>query len=273
MSELPTAPSAVAPGERGPARAGLHARAAALAGALVAGLLDWFYPRHCYHCGVPLEESRARILCRSCTEALVAARITGAVCNVCGLPLAAQPVDGVLCITCRAEARHFDLARSFLSYAGPASSVIRAFKFDGQFFLGPRFLAAMLDRGWLPADIGPADLVVPVPLHPQRRRERGYDQALLLSRVVAARLGGRLLVHALVRTRYTSQQSLLPVGKRWDNVRGAFAVRDAAAVRDRRVLLVDDVMTTGVTASECAKVLKKAGAAHVQVLTLARPAP
>lgn len=190
-----------------------------------------------------------------------------------GLPQAGELRSGTVCIGCRVEGRHFDCARAFVTYEGPASSVIRAFKFNGQFFLGPKLLGAMLDRGWMPPDIGGAELVVPVPLHPRRRRERGYDQALLLAKVLAKRLGCKLLPGVLVRTRYTSQQALLPVGRRWDNVRGAFAVRDPARFRGRRVLLVDDVMTTGMTASECAKVLKRAGAENVQVLTLARPRP
>jgi ComF family protein len=277
--------------------------AVALPGTVLNSLLDWFYPRHCYHCGRHLQDSGARILCGACSKELADGRIVGAKCAICGLPLAGAAVGRLpvpdeaiagsplageaagglphageleaapLCITCRAEERHFDLARAIVTYAGPASSVIRAFKFGGQFFLGPRFLEAMLDRGWMPPEIGGAELVAPVPLHPRRRRERGYDQALLLARVLAKRLGGKLLPGVLVRTRYTSQQALLPVARRWDNVRGAFGVRDAAKFRGRRVLLVDDVMTTGMTASECARVLKKAGAEHVQVLTLARPAP
>jgi len=239
----------------------LAERAAALPGALFGSLLDWFYPRHCYHCGFHLHDGRARMLCKACAKELAADRIVGPMCVLCGLPFARPSEDGsssdkggdalpaaglqpgTLCITCRAEKRHFDRARAFVAYAGPASSVIREFKFGGQFFLGPRFLDAMLDRGWMPADIKPAEFVVPVPLHPRRRRERGYDQALLLGKVFARRLGCKLLPGVLVRTRYTSQQALLPMVKRGDNVRGAFAVTKPAKVRQRRVLLVDDVLS------------------------------
>lgn len=245
----------------------------ALLGGLFHSVLDWFYPRHCYHCGRPLHEGRSRMLCGDCSGELSARRIVGEVCQQCGFPFAGPVAPGTLCTTCRAERRHFDRARAFFTYAGPAVSIIQHFKFDGSFFLGPRLLAGVLDRGWMPTDMDGAEAVVPVPLHPRRRRERGYDQALLLSRVLAERLGCRLLGGVLVRTRYTSQQALLPVERRWDNVRGAFAVRKPARVRGRRLLLMDDVMTTGVTADECARALKGAGAGHVQVLTLARTAP
>lgn len=236
-------------------------------------LLDWFYPRHCYHCGESLHESMAEMLCRDCLADLTAARMSEPVCALCGLPLAGQPAPGTLCMRCRAEQRHFDLARALFAYAGPGRSLIHCYKFEGAYFLGPKVLRNLLRRGWLPPDVGDVDAALPVPLHPRRRRERGYDQGLLLAGALAGELNCRLVRGALVRTRYTSQQALLPASRRWDNVRGAFGVRKANVVRGRRLLLVDDVMTSGTTADECAKVLKKAGAREVRVFTLARTVP
>ncbi|NLW51502.1 MAG: ComF family protein [Candidatus Brocadiaceae bacterium] len=235
--------------------------------------LDWFYPRHCCHCGLPLAEFDARTLCADCTADLRALRITGTVCDVCGVPLSGDPAAGSLCIACRAEARHFDRARGFVLYAEPIRSVIHSFKFGGSYFLGPRVLRFMLERGWYPDGLEPADAVMPIPLHPRRRRERGYDQALLLARVLARRLDLPLQAGTLIRTRYTSQQARLAPRQRWDNVRGAFRVRSRAEVAGRRLMLVDDVLTTATTARECARVLKRHGAAHVQVVTLARTPP
>ena len=235
--------------------------------------LDWFYPRHCYHCGRPLNDSDAQTLCIDCSGELREQRITGALCDLCGLPLPGDVEKGTLCVACRAEQCHFDRARAFVRYAGPVRSIIRSFKFEGCYFLGPRVLRAMLDRGWLPDGLDDADALLPIPLHRRRRCERGYDQALLLGRVLARHMGLPLQTGALIRCRYTSQQSLLPQRRRWDNVRGAFAVRSPARVEGRRLLLVDDVLTTATTARECARVLKQAGVAHVQVLTLARAAP
>ncbi len=237
------------------------------------GILDWFYPRHCYHCGESLHECDAEMLCGECLADLTAARISAPVCALCGLPLAGQPAPGTLCMRCRAEQRHFDLARALFAYAGPGRSLIQHYKFQGAYFLGPKVLRTLLGRGWLPPDLSDVDAALPVPLHPRRRRERGYDQAMLLAAALARALDCRLVRGALVRTRYTSQQALLPASRRWDNVRGAFAVRKAEAVRGRRLLLVDDVMTSGTTADECAKALKHAGAEEVRVFTLARTIP
>jgi len=247
--------------------------ALALVDECVQSALDWLYPPHCRHCGSPLAGGGSRLLCGGCEEQLFRSRIGEAACAECGLPLSGDPAPGTLCMDCRAMRREFDVARAFFRYAGPVASLIRAFKFDGEYRLGPALLRALLEEWGLPEALGEADSVVPVPLHPKRRRERGYDQAVLLARTVARRLGRPLLRRALTRTRYTSQQSLLPVSRRWDNVRAAFSVRDADSVSGRRLLLVDDVMTTGSTADQCARVLKRAGAAAVAVLTLARTGP
>jgi len=237
------------------------------------GMLDWVYPRHCCHCEAPLHQQRGRWLCAGCSRHLEAQRICAPLCARCGLPLAGAPAPGTLCTTCRLEERQFDRARAFVAYGGPAASLVKAFKFQGDYFLGPALLRAMVERGWMPTNVGRPDCVVPIPLHARRRRERGYDQALLLGREVARQMGVPLVGGALVRARYTSQQSLLPVRSRWDNVRGAFRVARPGRVAGRNILLVDDVLTTGVTASECARALKKAGATQVAVLTLARTAP
>jgi ComF family protein len=243
-----------------------------IAAHLSGAVLDWFYPLHCYHCGEWVGNPGRGLLCAACSADLVASRLLSPVCDLCGLPLAGEPEPGTLCTECQVRRRRFDRARAFVTYEGAAASLIRGFKFDGDYFVGPRLLRVMLAREWLPAGLED-DVVVPVPLHRRRRRERGYDQALLLAKVLARRLRLPLAAGALARTRYTSQQSLLPESQRWDNVRGAFAVRRRGAVEGRRVLLVDDVMTTGVTADECARVLKRAGAAQVHVLTIARTAP
>jgi ComF family protein len=236
-------------------------------------LLDWVYPRHCYDCGASMSGGGGRYLCGACAADLAAIRVMAPVCSLCGLPMSGELAPGTLCVACRAERRSIDAARAFVGYLRPATSLIRHFKFRGAWFLGPRIMEAMFGRGWAPDGLAEPELVLPIPLHPRRRRERGYDQAALLARVVARQADRPLRRDVLVRTRYTSQQSRLHMRRRWDNVRGAFTVRKPDVVSGRSVLLVDDVLTTGGTADECAKVLKKAGAARVEVLTLARTAP
>jgi len=242
-------------------------------GALAGAVLDWLYPRHCYQCEQPIIDSRSHALCRACYREFVASRIGPSVCACCGLPFETAVEDDAQCVGCRLQERHFDAARALFAYVGPGASLIKSFKFHGDYFLGPRLLAALLREGWMPPGIKRPDAVLPIPLHPRRRRERGYDQAVLLARVVARHFDCELLRSALVRTRYTSQQALLPVSKRWDNVRRAFTVARTHEVAGRALLVVDDVLTTGVTAGECARALKRAGATRVQVLTLARALP
>ncbi len=127
-------------------------------------------------------------------------------------------------------------------------------------FLGPE----------LPYSSADCDLVVPVPLHRRRLWWRGFNQAALLARAVSRRMGRPVDAGALVRSRFTAPQTSQSHDERRRNVRSAFVVRRPQRVIGRRVLLVDDVMTTGATADECARVLLKAGAQRVDVLTLAR---
>jgi ComF family protein len=248
----------------------ITSRALGAVGHALDAVLDWVYPRHCYHCGDLLLTRDRRLLCGSCVDHVQGLLLTGPICALCGLPLAGKPQDGTLCTLCRTERRHFDVARALVEYHGPVVPLVHAFKFDGEFFLGARLVEGLLRMAGMPDGIGVVDAVAPVPLHRRRRRERGYDQSLLLARACARQLRAPLLRKALVRERYTPQQALLPVGKRWDNVRAAFTVRRPDLVARRRILLVDDVMTSGNTVSECSRVLRAAGAEAVMVLALAR---
>jgi len=241
---------------------------------LVAGsALDLLYPRHCYHCGKPLDGQASLILCRTCFQELASLRIRAPLCARCGLPLAGDVRSETTCLMCQQRPPRFDLARAFFPYGSPIAPIIRTFKFHNEFFLGPMVAERVVKLGWMPPEIQDVDAIVPVPLHPRRRRERGYDQALLLAAAFARSVNLPLIADALKRTRYTSQQARLTVSRRRENVRGAFAANAKRNLCGLRLLLVDDVMTTGATAGECAKVLKKAGAAKVSVLTLARTTP
>ena len=246
------------------------------ASCVAAGLLDWFYPPHCRQCGLPLSGRKDRLLCDHCHARLERTRIRPPVCDLCGLPMDLDPARGLpTCLRCGAGRPHFDRARSLFAYSGPAMSLIVDLKFHGAFYLADWFVRRASSTGWLgeaAAALGsarPVDVVAPVPLHPRRRHERGYDQALLIARSLAPQVNAPLCAGALRRLRYTEPQTRLTAARRWKNVRGAFACGEADWV-GRHVLLVDDVMTTGATASECARVLKRGGAAMVSVLTLAR---
>ncbi|MGH9660310.1 MAG: ComF family protein [Bryobacteraceae bacterium] len=170
------------------------------------------------------------------------------------------------CALCRLGARSFRAAYCFGAYEGVLLDLTRLFKYEGMKPLGT-VLGDLLYRA-LPVDEA-FDVVTPMPLHWRRRLERGFNQAEVLARHVARRR--RLpLARAVRRVRDTGSQTGLTPAQRRRNVAGAFRVRRAEAVRGNRVLLIDDVMTTGATASACAAELKRAGAASVTVLALTR---
>jgi len=207
--------------------------------------------------------------CPDCWGAMP--RLSQPWCPRCGLPFA-SPVALLhspthLCAACREREPPFDRARSAVAYDGVAASAIHLMKYQRR-----RLLARPLGALLLPLldELGPADGVVPVPLHVGRLREREFNQALALARVVCRATGWPLRWELLERIRPTRAQVGLEAVERRRNVRRAFRVRRAEAVQGARLLLVDDVMTTGSTVHECARVLKRAGAGAVQVVTVAR---
>jgi ComF family protein len=184
-----------------------------------------------------------------------------------------------LCASCRQGEQEFDLARSYGLYAGNLRKAILHLKFHRRVFLGHR-LGALLVRAWQALPEPDSAIVVPVPLHPSRRRRRGFNQAELLARGLVRRLGKeerrqglRLVAGALRRIRATVPQVGLSVSARRENVSGVFSVGRPEQVRNRTVVLIDDVMTTGATLSACAAALKQAGASRVLALSLARATP
>ena len=180
--------------------------------------------------------------------------------------------EGGVCGECRDQPRTFRAARSAGLYEGVLRTLILRFKYSPSRPLADPLAAVlhecMLRRRVLNPD--KIDCLLPVPVHPQRLRERDYNQSAEMAIVVGRRMRIPVDTKSLRKTRETRPQMTLSARDRQSNLVGAFAVRDADAVRGKRILLIDDVMTTGATAQECAKTLLAAGAAEVRVLTLAR---
>ncbi len=241
-----------------------RARAAGLA--RLAGLL--VFPSFCHICREPLEDAGEKIVCGACLAKL-APRV-GPICPRCGR-FHAGSGDDHLCARCLGQAPAFSTHRSCGVYGGTLKDVILLFKYRKYAPLS-RPLARFADS-CLAADRTlweNADLLVPVPLHPSRRRERGFNQARLLARDLGARRGVNVLTGALVKTRNRPAQAGLRAADRERNVRSAYGVKHTDKVRNRTLILVDDVTTTGATIRECARVLKNAGAREVRAITLAQ---
>ncbi len=237
---------------------------------LATTILDLVFPALCPVCRATLGPGRRDPLCGACWDAI--ARIERPYCAVCGTPCATFGAatgdpDQTLCVPCAAERPAYDYARSAAMYAGALRDALHAFKFSGKRALARPLAELLLEQcaGALPAGIA---AVVPVPLSPDRERERGFNQARLLAERVARHLGARLEPRWLARTRATRPQSDLSAAERRLNVRDAF--RASPAVARRHVLVVDDILTTGATVEECARALRAAGAGRIGVLTVAR---
>jgi competence protein ComFC len=225
------------------------------AGAASAGewLVDLIYPKRCATC-----EERGRWVCDACFA--LTPLFDRVFCPRCGDP----PASGRC--RCATLPDGLDRMRSAGPFAGWLRDSIHAFKFEEEWARADHLAALMVPVVEL---LGPVDVIVPIPLHPSRLRERGYNQSALLARRVAASLD-REFSDGVARTRATQQQALLDAAARATNVAGAFAVRDASAFNGRHVLLIDDVLTTGATLSECAAAIRIAGAISVSAVTIAR---
>ncbi|WP_449243311.1 phosphoribosyltransferase family protein [Desulfovibrio sp.] len=224
------------------------------------GLLE----SRCPACG-SLQEGPAR-LCPACAARL-APRL-GGYCPGCGA-LAQDPgLPPLLCLQCSAEPRPWDRLYFHGPYEGLLRDLILRYKFARSLGLG-RLLQGLALDAFRPGGGPLPELLVPVPLHPWRLLWRGYNQSLELARLLARRSGLPLAARALRRVRRTTPQTRVPGHRRRENIRDAFAA-DPALVGGRRVLLVDDVLTTGATLEEGARTLRRAGAARVEVLVLAK---
>jgi ComF family protein len=237
------------------------------AGSALAGLVDLLMPPTCMACGVRVATPLS--WCADCWGALPAN--AGPRCACCAVPLPATWQAEALCFGCQSAPPGFDRAAAPFLYDGPARQVVLKLKSGREAYAAP--MAAAMRRAAHDL-LGPDALLVPVPLHPGRLFDRGFNQALLLARALAVDGGGRLLPATLLRVKATPRTRGMTRAQRARNVEGAFRVREGgrAMLEGRRVLLVDDVMTSGATASACARVLKRAGAAAVDVLVFARVA-
>ena len=225
-----------------------------------------FYPPVCTICSANV--ASREYLCEECDAKIT--RIVPPFCAKCSEPFEGAITGPFTCANCAHRTIYFDAAVSAYRSRGIVRRIILDFKYGRQLYLRhlvARWLFAALDDDRLRDQR--FDVIIPVPLHPARERERGFNQATLLAELASAQMS--LQARPLLeRTRYTTTQTAFDRAERMENLHGAFRLRKSADVRKLRVLLIDDVLTTGSTLSECARVLKKAGAISVHAATAAR---
>jgi competence protein ComFC len=224
------------------------------------------YPATCTLCGNNVRAGED--LCNGCETKI--ARIVAPFCETCSEPFEGSITSAFTCANCTHRTIYFDAAVAAYRGRGVVREIIHEFKYGRQIHLRhlvARWLRAALDDKRL-RDVS-LDVIVPVPLHPARQRERGFNQASLLAELLSAQtsIPSKPM---LERIRYTTTQTALDRSERMENLHNAFRLRKNADVRGLRVLLIDDVLTTGSTLSECARVLKRAGATSVHAATAAR---
>lgn len=227
-------------------------------------VVDGVLPPRCLACGTTVDEIDA--LCGRCWAAITF--FAPPWCTNCGAPFPHPMGEKAVCADCARRQPSWDRARSVMRYDRHSRRLALMLKHGDH-----THLAGALGR-WMHRAGGEvlaeAELLIPVPLHWTRLFTRRYNQAVLLAQAIRAAGGPPVAADWLARRRRTPSQGLLGPAARARNVRGAFALRRGRSVKGKRVVLVDDVMTTGATAEECARVLRRAGAAHVGVLVLAR---
>ncbi len=220
--------------------------------------------------------SLATCLCPNCLTELKT--VESPLCICCGLPFSSRQDQDHYCGACLASGREFGIARAPLVYDRIITEVIHCFKYRGKIQLARplgELLLTAFARFW---DINSVDLILPVPLHSSRLRRRGFNQAGLLIRnwyKIAHRHFGdlshiRIADDILIRTMATAPQSALGRAQRSQNIKNAFGLDGEEKIRGKKILLIDDVYTTGATVNECGRLLLKSGAQGVDVLTLAR---
>ena len=231
------------------------------------GLLDLVYPRQCAGCSGHVIEA-GRHLCWECTSELPF--IHAPYCARCGDPIEGAVDYEVTCAFCARRKVGFTRARSAVRYRGRMRSALQAFKYNHAVQLAGDFELLLTACIRAHFDSVGFDAVTSVPLHRKKERARSYNQSALLARHVGRALGLPVHRQALVRVRDTETQTHLSASSRRRNVRGAFEAGQSSWTDGRCYLLIDDVMTTGATVDECARVLNKAGAVGVYVATVAR---
>jgi ComF family protein len=240
--------------------------------------LDFLFPAECTFCKQFLGDERFLIFCKGCWEKVEL--IKDSICSCCGKPFESknsfESAPNFLCGRCREGFYHFDKARAIGKYEGVLKEAIHQFKYKatwtgkGKPRLGRHLSEWLADHLSSDLKLSSFDLIIPIPLHKNRKRWRGFNQSEVLAKFLGQRYRVPLNTFHLYRGKETRPQIELSGDERTQNVQGAFGIRDAKELEGKKIILVDDVFTTGATVNESSRVLKKAEVKEILVLTLAR---
>ena len=233
--------------------------------ALLETLSSLVFPVLCEICGQALNPNPPSGICEKCAASIK--KIAAPHCHGCGRTLIGQTLR---CADCQNESYSYDSVFACASYEGPMRELIHAYKFKHRKYL-KHFFIRMAEE-FIRSNIRCThlEITLPVPIGAHRSLERGFNQSELISMAIARNLNLRHSSGNLVRTKSETAQSLLTKNDRKINVKGAFSVKRPELLKSKNLLLIDDILTTGQTASECARILKEAGASSVTVLAMAR---
>ncbi len=229
------------------------------------GVGNLLFPPLCPVCGEGLPAQEAA-MCLDCQKEVVF--IVSPLCSCCGRSLADSAGDDHLCGICLRRHPAFTTARGVAHYQEPLSTLLHRLKYQGDTYVLPALKFLLQDIDIFP--LQDEDRIVPVPLHKKRLRKRGFNQAQLLAGILFPYQRRQILLSVLQRVRHTVPQTGLSGKERRMNLQKAFVVQTPEAIAERRIILVDDVFTTGTTVNECSRVLLNAGAVEVHVVTMAR---
>ena len=231
-------------------------------------ITDVIFPPRCLGCAEILPNLHLQTFCTSCREKI--RFITGSHCPICGIAFFDSPAPDHFCGNCLEKKPSFGLARAVACYETLILDAIHQFKYGRDISTGSALAVFMAEFDFPDFNFTDYSIIIPVPLHIERLRERGFNQALILAKAIGKKYSIPINFSLLKRIKSTLTQTGLDKSQREKNIRGAFTVTDNAQAKGKSIILIDDVYTTGATLNQCAKTLIKAGAGKVAALTLSR---
>jgi ComF family protein len=233
-------------------------------------ILDLIYPKICFCCKEKIPSQSEKYLCEKCLGKLE--KLIPPFCISCGIPISEQ-ISGdkfIKCPECLGQNYYFKKGHTASLYDGLIKECVHSYKYNSHTYLGKTLAGIMADFALKNIKLNEIDCIVPVPLHWKKMRDRGFNQSAILGRILSKRTGIRFSDKGLLRIKSMPSQVKLSRNERIQNLKGAFSIKDSNYFIGKKILLVDDVFTTGATMNECAKTLMNGGAKEVYAFSLSR---